>query len=238
VDQVINVLKVVGDHVRSPQPDIRVRGAEAHEGVGKAVLVQDSRQLAAQVGSVAHGTVVVSNDGLGDKGGEVVGVLPADTLNGNSDVGGGDGVVAHADLGADEVGLLGMGGAEGQRAAGRLEAGEVLLGQLDELLVGDSSSTDKDHAVSLVVGRNVVLKILLLDRQDVLSGTKDGAAEGLALERGSVQVVEDNLLELLVDLLLLPKDDVALALNGGLVEPRVLKDIGKDLNRLSDVILE
>jgi hypothetical protein len=238
VDQVVNVLEVVGDHVRSPQTDIRVRGAEAHEGVGKVVLVQDSRQLAAQVGGVAHGTVVVSNDGLGDKGGEVVRVLPANTLNGNSDVGGGDGVVTHADLRADEVGLLGVGGAEGQRAAGRLEAGEVLLGQLDELLVGDSSSTDKDHAVSLVVGRDVVLKVLLLDRQDVLPGAKDGAAEGLALERGSVQVVEDNLLELLVDLLLLPKDDVALALNGGLLELGVLKDIGKDLNRLSDVILE
>lgn len=63
-------------------------------------------QLASLVRSVAHRFVVVSNNGLSYQGSEVVIVVPANTLHSNSDVGGGDGVVAYPDIGADELRLL------------------------------------------------------------------------------------------------------------------------------------
>ena len=89
----------------------------------------------------------------------------------------------------------------------------MLLGQVDELLVGNATGANKDHAVGGVVGLDVVLEVAALDVADVLLGTEDGAAQRLALESGSVQVVEDDLLELLVNLLLLAKDHIALALD-------------------------
>ena len=62
-------------------------------------------ELAAKVVGGTHGTVPVTDDSLCDERGEVVGVAPADTLDGNGDVGGAHGVVTETDLGADEVGL-------------------------------------------------------------------------------------------------------------------------------------
>lgn len=57
-------------------PSVRVRGGEAHEAVGELVLVDEGAELAAEVRSVAHGAVPVSDNGLGDKSSEVVVVLP------------------------------------------------------------------------------------------------------------------------------------------------------------------
>jgi hypothetical protein len=51
-------------------------------------------------------------------------------------------------------------------------------------------------------------------------------------------VVEDNLLELLVNLLLLAKNDVALALDGLGVELGVLENVGKDVDGVGDVRVE
>jgi len=51
-------------------------------------------------------------------------------------------------------------------------------------------------------------------------------------------VVEDNLLKLLVNLLLLAKNDVALALNGLGVELGVLENVGKDVDGVGDVRVE
>jgi hypothetical protein len=238
MNKVVDVGEVVGDHVSSPESGVGVGGAEAHERVGKVVLVEHGRELGSQVGSVTKGTVEVTDDGLGNEGGEVVGVLPADTLNSDGDVGGGDGVVTHANLRSDEVGLRSTGGSDGDGRGGGLKSREVLLSQLNELLVGDSSGTNKDHAVSLVVGVDVLLKVGLLDGKDVLLRSEDGAAESLSLESSGVKVVEDNLLELLVDLLLLANDNLTLALDRGLLQLGVLENVGDDLDGLSDVILE
>jgi hypothetical protein len=106
------------------------------------------------------------------------------------------------------------------------------------LLVGNTTSANKDHAVSGVVGLDVVLEIGALNALDVLLGSEDGASEGLALESGCVQVVEYNLLELLVYLFLFAEDDIALALNGLSLELGVLEDIGENVDGCGDVVVE
>lgn len=198
-------------------PGVAVAGGEAHEAVGELVLVDEGAELAAEVGRVAHGAVPVTDNGLSDQGGEVVVVLPANTLNGDGDVGGGDGVVTDTDLRTNKVGLLLLGvgnGLGGRSWGGHGDVAEVLLGELDELLVRNTTRADEDHAVSGIVGLDVVGQVIAADGLDVLLGAEDGATKGLVHEGGGVQVVEDNLLELLVNLLLLAKNDVALALNG------------------------
>jgi len=114
----------------------------------------------------------------------------------------------------------------------------VLLGEVDELLVGDATSTNKDHAVGGVVGLDVVLEMGALDGLDVLLGSEDGASEGLALESGCVQVVEHNLLELLVHLFLLAENNMALALDGLGLELGVLEDVGENVDGCGDVVVE
>lgn len=202
--------------------------------------MNEGAELAAKVGGAAHGAVPVANNGLSDERGEVVVVLPANTLDGDGDVGSGHGIVTDPDFGADEVGLgLLSGGDRGKtsrRSGG--EAGEVLLGKLDELGVGDATSTNEDHAVSSVVGLDVALEVVTLDGLDVLLGSENGAAERLALVRGGVEVVENNLLELLVDLLLLTEDDITLALNGGALELGVLENVGQNVDGVRDVGVE
>jgi len=51
-------------------------------------------------------------------------------------------------------------------------------------------------------------------------------------------VAEDDLLELRVNLRLLPEDNITLAPNRGLLELRVLEYIGQDLNRLANIVLK
>lgn len=205
------------------------------------LVVHDGAKLAAKIRRVAHGTVPVTNDGLGDQAGEVVIVLPAQTLDGKGNVGRGKSVITESDFGADELGsplLLkreSLGG-RGRGLAG--EATEVLLGQSDELLVGDTTSTNQDHAVRGVVGLDVVGQVVTGDGLDVLPGTKDGTTEGLSLERGGVEVVENNLLQLLVNLLLLAQDDVPLALNRARLQLGVLKNICKDVDGLGNIVVE
>ena len=203
--------------------------------------MDEGAKLAAKVGRVAHGAVPVADNGLGDQSGEVVVVLPADTLNGNGDVGGGDGVVTDTDLRTNKVGLLllRVGNGLGGRSRGSHgDVAEVLLGQLDELLVRDTTGTDEDHAVGGVVGLDVVGQVIAVDGLDVLLGAEDGAAERLVHEGGGVQVVEDNLLELLVNLLLFAQDDIALALNGLSLELGVLQNVGKNVDGVGDVRVE
>lgn len=221
-------------------PSVAVAGGEAHEAVGQVVVVDKGAELAAKVGGAAHGAVPVANNGLGNESSKVVVVLPAHTLGGDGNVGGGHGVVTDPDLGADEVGLLLLGDGGRTVRGGGLgrKVGKVLLGELDELLVGNTTSTNEDHAVSGVVGLDVILEVLALDAQDVLAGSKNRPAEGLALVSGGVQVVEDDLLNLLVNLLALADDDIALALNGRLLELGVLQNVGKDVDGVGDVGVE
>ena len=200
--------------------------------------MDNAAELAALVGSVAKSLVIVADNGLGDERSEVVGVVPADTLNGNRNIGRRDGVVADPDVRANEVGLLlGQEIGAGFGGLGR-ELGEVLVGHLDELLVGDTASTDENHAVSRIVVLDVVHELGPGDVADVVPGTQDGAAQGLLLVGSGMQVVEDNLFELLLNLLGLAQDDVALPLDGGFLELRVLKDVLQDVDALGNVLIE
>lgn len=155
------------------------------------------------------------------QGSEVVLITPADALNGNGDVGRALSIVTDSDFGSDEIGLLLLLSGNGLGRVVRSLSGqssEVLFGEFNKLLVGNATSTNEHHAVSGVVGLDVVFQVLALDGLDVLLGAKNGTSEGLALECGSVQVVEDNLLKLLVNLLLFPENNVALTLDSRGVE--------------------
>lgn len=235
VDEVIDTGDVVADEVNAPETSIAVAGGEGHEAVGKLVLVDEAAELAALMRGVAEGLVVVANDGLGDEGSEVVRRRPADTLNSKGNVGSAEGIVTDADVGADEVSLLlGQGG--GTSSLGKTR--EVLLGELDELLVGDTTRANKDHAVSSVVLLDVVGQLGAGDVADVLAGAENGAAESLALEGSGVEVIEDDLLNLLLNLLGLAEDHVALALDGRLLELGVLENVGKDVDALGHIRVE
>lgn len=112
-------------------PSVAVACGEAHEAVGQVVLVDVAAQLAALVGSIAHGLVVVADDGLGNQSSEVVVRVPADTLNGEGNVGSAESVVTDTDVRADEVSLL-----LGQNVGLTLnalggDASKVLLGKLN-----------------------------------------------------------------------------------------------------------
>lgn len=195
-------------------------------------------QLASLVRSVAHGLVVVSNNGLSDQGSEVVIVIPANTLHSNGDVGGRDGVVAYPDIGTDELRLLlGQEVCVGLGRVGR-QLRKVLVGHLYKLLVGDATSANKHHAISSVVVLDVVGELGSGDIANVLPRTEDGTAERLVLEGGGMQVVENDLLDLLLDLLGLAQDHVTLALDGRLLELGVLEDIGKDIDTLWHILIE
>lgn len=200
--------------------------------------MNDAAELAALVRSVAKSLVIVADNSLGDEGSEVVGVVPADALNGNGDVGGGDSVVADSDIGADEIGLL-----LGQEVGGGLgalggEASKVLVSHLDELLVGNTTSSDKNHAVGSVVVLDVVGKLGPGDVTDVLAGAEDGAAEGLLLVSGGVQVIENNFLQLLLNLLRLTENDITFPLNSRLLKLRVLENVLEDIDALRNVLVQ
>ena len=122
-------------------------------------MVDVGAELAAKVRRVTHGTVPVANNGLGDQASEVVVVLPAHTLNGEGNVGRGESVITESNFGANELGGALLLGGKGLGSGGWGLAGEtteVFLGQSDKLLVGDTTSTNENHAVSGVVGLDVV----------------------------------------------------------------------------------
>lgn len=148
--------------------------------------MNEAAELAALVRSIAHGLVVVANDGLGDQSGEVVRVVPADTLDSDGDVGSRDGVVADSDIGTDEVGLL-LGQEVGTSLGARgRELLEVLVGKLNQLVVGNTTGTDQNHAVRSVVVLDVAGELSPRNIPDVLAGAEDCAAKGLMLVCGGV----------------------------------------------------
>lgn len=246
VDEIVNLGGVLGGQVDSPQTGIGVRGGEGLEGVGQVVLGHNVGESRSLVGRGADGSVVVTDDGLGNEGGVVVLGGPGDTLNSNGNVGDGHGVVSESDLGSHKVGdgvLVGVlsgrsGGTEGNGGGGGREIGEVLLGELDEGVVVDGSGSNKHHSVGGVVLGDELSQLSVGDGLDVLSGTQNGSAQGLVHEGGGVQVVKDNLLVLLVDLLELSGDDLSFSVNGRLGQLGVLQNVGQNLHRLGHVVLE
>jgi len=64
------------------------------------------------------------------------------------------------------------------------------------------------------------------------------ALGGLTLESGLVEVIEYNFLELLVDFLLFPQNNIPLPLDRTSVQFRVLQDIRQDVNSSRDILVE
>lgn len=161
------------------------------------MVVDERAQLASEVRRVAHRTIPVANNGLGDKSSEVVIVLPADTLNCESNVSSWDSVITNSDIRPNEVWLtLLFGGNGGGSRAWWLtgKVSEVLFGKFNELLVWDTTSTNKNHTVSSVVGLDIVDKLFTLNAGNVLLWSKDSSAKRLALESSGVQVIKDDFL--------------------------------------------
>lgn len=202
------------------------------------MLVDPAAELAALVGSLANSLVVVADNSLSNESSEVVLGIPADTLNGEGDVGSRHAIISDTDIRAHEVSLLL--GAEVGTSLGTAggETSEVLLSKLNELLVGDTTGSNENHTVSSVVVLDIVGKLGSGDVANVLARAENGAAKGLVLESSSVEVIENNLLDLLLNLLGLSEDNVALTLDGGLLELGVLENIGENVDTLGNIRVE
>lgn len=222
-------------------PSVAVAGGETHKAVGKVVVANECTELTAEVRRVAHGTVPVANNGLRDESGEVVLILPANTLDSKSNVRRRNRVVTESDIGTDELRslLLLSGNGHGSRARGLAgEVAKVLLSESDQLIVRNTTSSNQDHAVSGVVGLDIVDQVVAGDALDVFLRAKNRAAKRLVLESSRVQVIEDNLLELLVNLLLLTQDHVPLPLDSSGLQLGVLENVGEDIDGLGDIGVE
>lgn len=187
----------MGGNFEKCSPGITVAGGEAHEAVGQIVVVDERAKLAPEVRRVAHRTIPVANNGLSDESSEVVIVLPADTLNCESNVSSWDSVITNSDVRANEVWLTLLFGGNGGGSRAWWLAGEVskvLFSKFDELLVRNTTSTNKNHTVSSVVGLDIVDKVFTLNAGNVLLWSKDRSAKRLALESSGVQVIKDDLL--------------------------------------------
>lgn len=142
-------------------------------------------KLAAQIRRAAHCAVPVPDDGLSDERGEVIGILPADALDGNGNVCGRQRVVSNADFGADEIRLRFLGGGNGGCLLSwrrTREVSKMLLRELDELLVWHAARADKHHPISRIVGLDVFYQVFALDAPDILRRAQNGTAERLTLE--------------------------------------------------------
>ena len=197
MDEIIDTGKLVGDEVDAPEtvivsfllllckflqgysPSITVTCGKAHEAVGQVVLVDESAELASHMRSIAHRLVPVTNDSLCDQSSEVVIILPAHTLDSNRNVCGWDGIITDSDLRSDELRLSLLCSSHCRRGTSvRLsrKASEVFLRELNELLVGNTSSTNKNHTVGSIVRLNVVDQVVSLDALDVLSRAQNRAS--------------------------------------------------------------
>lgn len=104
--------------------------------------------------------------------------------------------------------------------------------------MGDTTRADENHALGSVVVLDVVDEFGAANVTDVLARAKNGATKGLALERSSVEVVKDNLLDLLLNLLRFAEDHVTFALDRTLLELGVLENIGQDVDALGNIGIE
>ena len=229
-------LVVGSEGVDAEEAAVLVAGVEGGDGVGELVLGNLLAHLGGNVLTQAGGAVVGTEHGLHDHEGEGVLGGPAGTLEGQGDVGGVVGIESDANVNAGEDGGI-VGGINGTGGGGGKLA-KMGRGQVAKLGVVDGTGTSDDHAGGGVVGVDVVAEVGLGEAADVLLGAEDGAPETGALEGGGVEVVQNELLLLLVDLGHFPKDDVALPLDGGLLELGVEEDVGEDLNGLTNILLE
>jgi hypothetical protein len=145
-------------------------------------------------------------------------------------------VVAESLVGSGKDGRLGL---DELRVLGCLgKSTKVLLREVHNLLVINSTGSGNDKSVGSVVGVDVVLQVSLGQVLDVLVRAENGAAETSAKEGRAVQLVQDDLLVLLVHLLGLAKNHIALAGDGSLVQLGVLQNVRQDLDSLGHIVLE
>lgn len=140
------------------------------------------------------------NNSLSKESGEVVVIIPADTLNCKSNMSSGNSVVTKTDLGTNEFGLallLSGNGSSSRRRGGRWEVAKVLLSKFHKRIMLDTTGTDKDGLLSQVVGLDVVDEVVTLDALDVFLGSENGAAKRLTLESNGVEMVKNNFLAVL-----------------------------------------
>jgi hypothetical protein len=180
---------LLGDEVDTPKTSVRVVGEEVLVRVGEVVGRDDVAQLGAQQWRGTQSTVPVSEHGAHDQHGPVVRASPSDSLHSNGDVQGVHGVVSDSDLGTGENGGGSRGAAERNGVGGGREGTKVLLGELDELLVGDSTGSNKAHSVGSVVGVDEVLEVVTGHVSDVGLGAEDGVPQRLTWEV-SEEVIE------------------------------------------------
>src|SRR5260221_13516164 len=84
-------------------------------------------------------TVPISEDALHDHHRIVVRGRPANTLNGNGNVGGGHVVIADTYFRPDKRCFRMRKSPEGDRIGGYREFGEVFVGEVNKLIVGDTA---------------------------------------------------------------------------------------------------
>ena len=179
VDQVILRILVLSDIVDTEETSVGVRCVEGHERVGQLVLVDNGGQSGRGVSRGTKGAIPGSDDRLQHEHGIVIGRGPAASFNSNGNVSLGHGIILETDLRASKVGGERIGLAQASGVSGHWKIAEVLLGQLDQSIVINTTGTDEDHAVSSVVGLDVVGKVITSQRLDILLGSQDGASESL-----------------------------------------------------------
>lgn len=145
--------------------------------VGEVVGGNDVAELGAEQWRGTETTVPVSEDGGHDEHWPVVWASPSDGFDSKGNVERVHGVVTDSDLGTGEdwggSGLT----AEGNGVAGGGERSKVLLGELDELFVGDTTGTDKAHTVGSVVVADEAGEVFSGHVLDVLLWAENGVTE-------------------------------------------------------------
>jgi hypothetical protein len=173
----IGAHSLLGDQVDTPETSVRVVGEEMLVRVGEVVRGYNVAELGAEQWRSTESTVPVSEDGRHDEHRPVVGTSPSNGFDGKGDVQRVHGVVTDSDFGTGEY-WCGSGlTAEGDRVFGSGEGSKVLLGELDELVVGDTTSTNEAHTVGSVVVADETGKVLSGHVLNVLLGAENGVTE-------------------------------------------------------------
>ena len=84
--------------IDSPQPSVCVAGVERLVAVAQTVDGRRLGELTRQVSTAPVGTIPASHKGVGHHQGNVIGVRPSRTLDGDRDVGQRHVIITHTDL--------------------------------------------------------------------------------------------------------------------------------------------
>lgn len=178
---------------------------------------------------------VFSQHSLENEEAVVVGVGPSWGLEEDANVDVGHLVVSHGQHGGGEIWLVsvldfGSGGAG--------KSTEMLLGELDELLVGDVTGTDDDDVGTDVVGSMEVDDLFLGDGADVFSYTEDRLAHHVVSVGGVVGGLDGGFHLVLLGLDAFSEDGLSFGFDLVGVVDGVGEHVSEDLNSLSEVLFE